>query len=278
MNNLLYNFLYKIQTLHIKGCAFMSRNIQAMIVEDNQQLAESIRSYFVIKKGIDVVDIASNSLDAIERLKAYKLDVIILDLIMPRSDGFVLLEHLAKLENKRRPEVFVLSSLGNDAFVKRACDLGAIYYMMKPFSMADLHERIVNIIGTGKTSWMRPAHSPNNVRSSDHYLAELLSHFGISSKYKGYQYICKAVNLVITQPDLMNNITKQLYPKIGRDFNCSPLAVERSIRHVIETTYNAGALQSDDNSICDSRAKRQRPSNGEFISIISSKVKSYTSK
>ena len=250
----------------------MSQNIQAMIVEDNQQLAESIRSYFGKKNGIDIVDITSDSLDAIERLKKYRLDVIILDLIMPRSDGFVLLEHLAANENIRKPEVVVLSSMGNDSIIRRACKLGASYYMMKPFSMADLHERILNIVGTGKTSWARSIHSPNSAKTTDQCISELLSNFGISPEHKGYRYIYEAVNLVIGQPDLIKSITKQLYPRIGAKFGCSPLAVERSIRHTIGVAYNEKALRSDESLALVPHAQHQKFTNGEFISLISSRV------
>jgi two-component system response regulator (stage 0 sporulation protein A) len=112
------------------------------------------------------------------------------------------------------------------------------------------------------------------MKSEDQCIPELLSHFGISSQYKGYQYIYEAVNLVIAQPDLIHNITKQLYPKIGAKFHCSPLAVERSIRHAIEVANNGKPVQCDDNFICGFQDQRHRLTNGEFISLISSKAQS----
>jgi len=250
----------------------MPRRIQAMIVEDNRQLAESIRSFFVMKNVMEVVEIASDSLDAIEKLKACGPDVIILDLVMPRSDGFVLLEYLNTLQGKSKPEVLVLSSLGHETIIKRACALGAVYYMLKPFSMEDLHERVVHIAGLRETSRTQSIQPFTGVKSIEQCLSTLLSDFGISRQHKGYQYISEAVNLVIAQPDLINNITKRLYPEVGKKLNCSPLAVERSIRRAIEVARISEAAQLDDHSIYDAPSPRHRLSNGEFISLISSKV------
>lgn len=249
----------------------MPRRIQAMIVEDNRQLAESIRSFFVMKNVMEVVEIASDSLDAIEKLKACGPDVIILDLVMPRSDGFVLLEYLNTLQSKSKPEVLILSSLGHETIIKRACALGAVYYMIKPFSMEDLHERVLSIAGIKEPSRARAVPPLGGVKSIDQCLSTLLPDFGISIKHKGYQYLCEAVKLSVAQPDLINNITKQLYPEIGRKLNCSPLAVERSIRRAIEVAFSGETSQVGDHSIHDP-PQRYRLSNGEFISLLSSKV------
>lgn len=243
-----------------------------MIVEDNQPLVELIRSFFAIKNEIDVVDTASNSTEAIEKLKIHAVDVIILDLIMPRSDGFVLLEYLNT--QKKRPEVLVLTALGREDIVRKAFSLGASYYMIKPFSMEILHERVIGIVTNG-ASILSSAESGGSRRNSDaktidYYLGAILSGYGISEQSKGYQYLFEAVKIVIANPEMINTITKQLYPEIGQKFNCSALAVERSIRRVIGDAWKE-TIQGDQIADCELPDPQHRPSNSEFISMISTK-------
>lgn len=121
--------------------------VRVMIVEDNPQIADSIRNYLTKKNEIEVVGIAFNSLEAIELLKTAIPDLIILDLVMPKSDGFVLLEFLQRSKFEKTPEVIVLSAVSSEIIIKRACALGAVYYMIKPFSMGVLYERVQDVIG-----------------------------------------------------------------------------------------------------------------------------------
>ena len=253
----------------------MPRNIQAMIVEDNQPLVELMQRFFSVKEGIDIVSTAPNSEDAIEKMKTTRVDVIILDLIMPRSDGFVLLEYLNTLQ--QRPEVIVLTALSDGEIIRRACRLGATYYMIKPFSMEILHERIVGIamdsdsvesIETKPGAFQRSTDG----KIVDHYLETVLSGYGISKQCKAYKYLQEALELIIAHPDFIRSITKQLYPEIGRKYDCSPVAVERSIRRVIEDAWNSETIQRGENPISELFDSKHRPTNREFISLIISKV------
>lgn len=125
----------------------MLEKVEVMIVEDNEQLAESMSVYFESKNNISVTGIASNAFEAIELLKETIPDTIILDLVMPQADGFVLLQYLLTTPLKKKPQVIVLSAMSNEIIMKKACDMGAIYYVVKPFALSILYERIVSLAG-----------------------------------------------------------------------------------------------------------------------------------
>lgn len=248
----------------------MAQNIRVMIVEDNLQLAESIRSFFVKKNAIEVSGIAFNSLEAIEMLKTTRPDIILMDLVMPRSDGFVLLEHLNTWEHEKKPEVIVISSLSHEVIIKRACELGAIYYMVKPFSMEDLHERVLHILGIRSVE--RTPAAPKISHTLDQRISSLFLKIGIPPQNKGYQYLNEAVKMAIAKPELVSSITKQLYPSVGKVFNTSPVNVERAIRHAIESAWESGRLQNINEIFkCTVFSPSYKPANGEFISIVSTK-------
>lgn len=251
----------------------MSQGIQVMIVEDNAQVAEAIQIYFEKKNLIRVTGIAFNALEAIELLKTTSPDVIILDLVMPRSDGFVLLEYLNTTGYGKKPEVIVLSALSNEAIIRRACDLGAIYYILKPFSMQGLYDRVQDICGVKSSSPVQPVLSKNEI-SLDQRISTILMTIGIPTQNKGYKYLCQALKLVNGKPDLINSMTKKLYPIIGESFSTNPVNVEHAIHHAIEVAWDSEKLKHINQSFKGSLPPLQyKPTNGEFISIISTLLK-----
>ena len=251
----------------------MSLLSQVMIVEDNTQLAEAIKSYFTKKNVIEVAGIANNSAEAIELLKSaspgrYHFRSCYASV----EDGFVLLEHLNRADCEKKPEVLVLSSLSHESVIKRACDLGAVYYMVKPFTMEDLHERVQDILGMRSGARAKNV-APEIEYSIDQRLATLFLKIGIPSQNKGYQYLIEAIKMVIEKPDLINNITKKLYPGIGDLYDTSSINVERAMRHAIEVAWESSKLQNINELFeCNVFAPNYKPANGEFIALVSTRL------
>lgn len=251
----------------------MPERVRIMIVEDNPQLADSIRSYFAKKNDIEVVGIAFNSLEAIELMKTVSPDLIITDLVMPQSDGIVLLEHLHESKSEKIPEIIVLSALNNEAIIKRACELGAVYYMVKPFAMEVLYERVQDVIGL-RTVKSNQQEDSKDLRFIDQKIINIFLTVGIPSHIKGYQFLREAVKTVYLQPVLINSITKKLYPRIGDVFGTSSTNVERGIRHAIDCAWESGKLDNVNELFkCEIYTKNFRPTNGEFISLIADKLR-----
>ncbi|OQB23879.1 MAG: Stage 0 sporulation protein A [Firmicutes bacterium ADurb.Bin182] len=245
----------------------MCQIIKAMVVDDNEQILESISDFFAMKGTVQISGLAGNSLEAIELFEKNRPDIIILDLVMPKADGFVLLEYLRSLKDGPKPEVIVLTSLSNQSTVQRACDYGASYFIAKPFSVEVLYKRILDIFEVREKS--EPIKIPNQELSISDHVSSLLLKTGISPKNKGYQFLSHAVNIVIKEPELINSLTKQLYPRIAEFFNTKPSNVERAIRHSIETAWANGRFSTVNKLLnYDLFDSRYKPTNGEFISHI----------
>ncbi len=249
----------------------MGKCFQVMLAEDNIELSKAIKSYFDIKKDIEINAIAHNALEAIELLRSDMPDLIVLDLVMPYADGFVLLEHLKENAYAKTPEVIVLSSLNHEAIIKRACDYGAIYYMAKPFSMEDLHDRILNILNRRMISanQQEPTRQTVPQQMENQEMESFFMDIGISPHTKGFLFLCKAIELTLQNPNLIFNLTKELYPSIGALCQTTAANVEHSIRHSIEVAWNSKKIFNANQFFkADVFSHQYKPSNGEFISVI----------
>lgn len=244
------------------------RELKVMIVEDNKQFAEAIQRFFSMKEVFQICGIAQNSLEAINLLKSVSPDIILLDLVMPQSDGFVLLEHMHNLMEVSKPEIIVLTSLNHESTIQRASDLGAAYYMAKPISLEDLHARCLDVIGFRSISPLKAPARQSSMTTEQH-VASIIFDMGVPSHSKGYEYLIEAICLVSQNSDLIYHITRQLYPLIGEKFKTTANSVERAIRHAIELAWKHDKLQNA-NRILRSIVftPQHKPTNGEFISII----------
>jgi two-component system response regulator (stage 0 sporulation protein A) len=238
-----------------------------LIVEDNRQFADAVSHFFRMKKTFMICGVAQNAIEAISLLSSATPDLILLDLVMPQSDGFVLLEYLHN-RPEPKPDVIVLTSLNHESVIQKASDLGTAYYMVKPVSLEDLYARCIDIIGFRAASCVRDADSTSNMSHSQQ-IETLIFNMGIPSHNRGYEFLVEAICLVVENPDLIYHITRQLYPIIAEKFNTTANSVERAIRHVIESAWKNDTLQNANRLIrFVAFTPQHKPTNGEFISIV----------
>lgn len=253
--------------------------IRVMLADDNLSLLRALTESLSRKSEIEVVAAVSDGAAILESVRERAPDVLIMDLIMPRKDGFMVLEELSHLEGAKKPKVIVLTGLGRDEFVIRALRLGASYYMVKPFDMHLLYSRIVEI--AGKNAFSPEAGQAQTVQSAeslDERVTNLFLTLGIPAHIKGYQYLREAVLMVAENHDVINRITKELYPGVARRFETSASKVERAMRHAIEVAWSRGRLESVNKLYgCKVFDVMDKPTNGEFISCICEKLKSGSS-
>ena len=249
----------------------MSEKIKLVIAEDNAVLAANIRDYLAEKSDIEIAGIAQNADEAMELIRLTDPNALITDIIMPQSDGFMLLERLA-CEFSKIPETIVLSALGNEALVSRALELGAKYYMVKPFNLDLLYKRILDLFHRRQIV-PQTGISTVKSRSLDEQIPSIFLTIGIPAHIKGYQFLREAIKMVIKSPDTINSITKTLYPGIANYFSTSPSKVERAIRHAIEVAWTRGKIENI-NSIFGYNiySKNDKPTNGEFIALIADRL------
>jgi len=248
--------------------------IRVMLADDNQSILELLTDFFSRRDDIEVVATVSDGTEIADAVCEHEPDVLVMDIIMPRRDGFMALEEIARLDAGVRPKVIILSGLSRDDFIMRAISLGASYYMVKPFDLHLLHSRICEVAGgnaqlvTGGTAENRPA------ETVDERITNLFLTLGIPAHIKGYQYLREAVHMVLENQDVINRITKELYPGIARRFETSSSKVERAMRHAIEVAWSRGRLDAVNRmygyKVFDAMDK---PTNGEYISCVSELIK-----
>ena len=248
--------------------------IRVLIVDDNAELRRTLADFLNKQEGISVVAQASNGMEALQQLSEQPVDILLMDIIMPQMDGYALLEELRRRPPEPMPQVIVLTALGRDDFIMRAVELGARYYMVKPFEVQVLAARIREVAGQPIKS-LEPVRvgSTGHGQSLDERLSSLFLTIGIPAHIKGYQFLREAVKMVIDNPDVINRITKELYPGIGRRFNTTASKVERAIRHAIEVAWSRGRIETLNRAFgCKVASKEDKPTNGEFVAMIADKL------
>ncbi|MBR5561109.1 MAG: sporulation transcription factor Spo0A [Clostridia bacterium] len=252
--------------------------IRVVVADDNTQLREMVASFLAQQSGIEIVGTAGNGSDALELVQQKEPDVLICDMIMPKMDGYAMLERMESLKLAHRPGVIALTALGRDDFVTRAVNLGVNYYMIKPFDYMMLAQRVYEAAGECERADEMGLRLQHEVRGGtgdnlEEQIANLFLTVGIPAHIKGYQYLREAVRMVMENPERMGRITKELYPGIAHRFGTTSSKVERAIRHAIEVAWNRGRIDALDEAfgrnVC---SLDDKPTNGEFIALCSSKI------
>ena len=183
--------------------------IRVMLADDNLNILRLLTDYLARKPDIEVVAAVSDGVEIPDSVRQHAPDILVMDIIMPRRDGFMTLEALNGMEPSLRPRVIVLTGLARDDFIMRAIQLGASYYMVKPFDMNLLYERIVEIARDQPQSVVAAAHEGPE-ETLDEQITNLFLTLGIPAHIKGYQYLREAVHMVLENHDVINRITKTM--------------------------------------------------------------------
>ena len=249
--------------------------ISVLIVDDNQTLVRLMADFLGRKQDIEIAGCAKDGVEAMELIESVSPDVVILDVVMPRMDGFSALEAISKLSKTKRPRVIMLTGLTRDDFISRAMNLGADYYMIKPCDMHTLYTRIkeVALLSSVTAYTGEETLLPATEISVDEKVTNIFLSIGIPAHIKGYAYLREAVRMVVEDHDVINRITKELYPGIAKRFSTTSSKVERAMRHAIEVAWSRGRLDSV-NRIYGYKvfSAEDKPTNGEFIALIADKV------
>lgn len=241
------------------------------IVDDRLDTINNIKSRLQQDEKFDVVGFAQNVQDAFKLITETKPDIVITEIVLKGEDGFELMEKCK--ENNIKTNFFVLSSLSQESFVEKAMKLGALYYLAKPFSMDNLIKRLNDVLSPikGQNS---PSDSKKTVsRELDEKITNIFITVGIPAHIKGYQFLREAIKMAIAEPEIINSITKRLYPNIAEKFDTSSSKVERAIRHAIEVAWNRGKIENI-NSLFGVKvySDNEKPTNGEFIALVADKM------
>ncbi len=259
----------------------MDKQINVLIADADVEFAERLSRSITGDFKINVCDIVSNGYQVIEKVDIMKPDVLIMDLVLPNIDGIGILERLKskkqEFENFYMPKIIVLSTFKQDKTAQDCINLGADYYMVKPVSFDSLRStvrRLCDAAEDKKVSALNRKHSIQDSYDVETMVTEIIHEIGIPAHIKGYQYLRHAIMLVIDNMDIINSITKTLYPTVAQDFKTTPSRVERAIRHAIEVAWDRGDTETLDSifgyTIATSKGK---PTNSEFIAMIADRLR-----
>ena len=252
--------------------------ISVSLVDDNKELIQLMEDYFEDQQeDIEVVGTAYNGHDCLELLENDEPDVLVLDIIMPHMDGLAVLGKLKEMEKMHTPNVVMLTAFGQEEVMKKAADLGASYFILKPFDLDNLADQIRQVHGTGVTSspqqkkLVKKEQKKKNLEAN---ITNIIHEIGVPAHIKGYMYLREAITMVYNDIELLGSITKVLYPDIAKNYNTTASRVERAIRHAIEVAWTRGNIESISAlfgyTVNISKAK---PTNSEFIAIVADRLR-----
>ncbi len=266
----------------------MDNKITVLIADDNHDFAMTLLGYLKEEKDLEVVGVAKDGQEASELISITKPDIAILDVIMPHLDGLGVLEKINESQMEKKPICIMLSAVGQEKITQKAIELGAQYYIIKPFEISVLIKRIKEIktfqpIGSKVSFINKEIRAPyieiqqekkNPSENLEALVTNIIHEVGVPAHIKGYQYLREAIMMVVNDIEVINQITKQLYPEIAAKYHTTPSRVERAIRHAIEVAWARGQIDTVESifgyTVSNSKGK---PTNSEFIAMIADKLR-----
>ena len=253
--------------------------LNVAIADDNERMVEILDN--IVKKDSDIriVGKANNGEDVYHMIKEKEPDVVLLDLIMPKLDGLSVMERINQDQTiKKHPKFIVISAIGQEGITEDAFNLGAHYYIMKPFDNEMVLNRVralKNCAEAGKQKAnLIHCESRGELENLENDVTDMIHEVGVPAHIKGYQYLRDAIMMVIREPEMLNSITKILYPTIAKRNQTTPSRVERAIRHAIEVAWSRGNMDII-NSLFSYTVStgKGKPTNSEFIALIADKIR-----
>ena len=279
----------------------MNDKITILIADDNPEFANTLTNYIEEDSKFEIIAIAKDGKQAVEMIVNTQPDVVLLDVIMPHLDGIGVLERINAANMKKHPICIMLSAVGQEKITQRALELGAEYYAIKPFDINVLLNRIKDLkLHKQQPQFINTNINNYNINNVNGYInreikapyieispekkkdeenlealvTNVIHEVGVPAHIKGYQYLREAIMMVVNNIDIINQITKQLYPDIANKYATTPSRVERAIRHAIEVAWTRGQAETVENIFGYTiSAAKGKPTNSEFIAMIADKLR-----
>lgn len=258
----------------LTGGETMSNHLKLLIAEDTEELNRETANVFK-DYSIDTSFAPKDGLKVLETIERTSPDVVIMDLFMPHIDAIGVIKTVKKNSAMKSPMFIISSSFDSPVLEQESITAGASYFVLKPFNAKDLAERIINTNLGDEVNKVKP--SLPDVKSNCNMeleVTEILHQIGVPAHIKGYHYLRDSIIMSVENPDIINAVTKQLYPSVAKRFSTTSSRVERAIRHAIEVAWDRGDVDVLNSyfgyTIHNGRGK---PTNSEFIAMISDKLR-----
>ena len=244
-------------------------NKRKIIIGDDSVEYGKICADMLREKGFDVLTEPKNGQIIYEAILTENPSVVIIDALMQQMDAIKLIK-LFK-DSPKRPAFIITTAYDSSFLQSELMSCGAAYFMLKPFDLSDLIDRVVAL-----SEFHLPAESVSKTNGTDLevMITEIIHQIGVPAHIKGYHYLRESIRLSIEDPEMINSVTKLLYPTVAKTFNTTSSRVERAIRHAIEVAWDRGDVDTLNAyfgyTIHNSRGK---PTNSEFIAMIADKLR-----
>ena len=246
----------------------MEQITTVFIADSAEEFCKNLSATLQRTEGFQVVGTACDGETALRSIQERRPQVLVLDLMLAKRDGISILKALQGGEYK--PAILVTSGFVTEYVAATAANLGARYLMLKPCDMTALVERLEEIRGGTRKSL--PSRRGDN-GSIESLVTSIIHEIGVPAHIKGYQYLREAIIIAVNDMDVINAITKVLYPHVAKTFQTTPSRVERAIRHAIEVAWDRGDLDTLQRffgyTVSNTKGK---PTNSEFIALIADKL------
>lgn len=242
----------------------MENKRTVLLADANEEFRAMLGKQIEQTEEFTVVGSTGDGTEALRLLDQQEPDVAILDLVLPGTDGIGLLKHIREKGTKTRS--IILSTFFTDQVVSEAVSLGASYFLSKPCEAEALLDRMRALLGQP----VRPEESPVILKNQ---VTNIIHEIGVPAHIKGYQYLREAIIIAVNDMEVINAVTKVLYPTVAKRFSTTPSRVERAIRHAIEVAWDRGDLETLQKyfgyTVSNAKGK---PTNSEFIAMIADRL------
>ncbi len=252
------------------------------IADDNERMIGILDGILRQDEEIQIVGVARDGEEVCQIIKDKEPDIVLLDIIMPKLDGLTVMEKIGQdIHIQKKPEFVVISAIGQERITEDAFLLGARYYIMKPFD----HEMLLSRIQSLKADRQKRKTQIRKVvpyetkmdymeRNLETDVTNMIHEIGVPAHIKGYQYLRDAIMMAVEDMNMLNSITKILYPTIAKNHQTTPSRVERAIRHAIEVAWSRGKMDTIDELFGYTvSVGKGKPTNSEFIALIADKIR-----
>ena len=247
----------------------MEHATTVLIADSAEDFCNTLVTALQRSDGFQVIGTAGDGEQAIRMVAERKPDVLVLDLMLSKQDGISVLKAISTMES--RPVTLATSAFLTEYVSSAAASLGVRYLMLKPCDMTALVERLEEIRGGESLRFPTPRRADKT--SIESMVTSIIHEIGVPAHIKGYQYLREAIIIAVNDMDVINAITKVLYPQVAKTFQTTPSRVERAIRHAIEVAWDRGDLDTLQRffgyTVSNTKGK---PTNSEFIALIADKL------
>lgn len=257
----------------------MEQKIKILVADENAEFRAALRENLV-HMGIEIVDETSSGIDVLTKIKRTTPDIVLIDIWLPKMDTVQIIKKSKTLFQSPNlaPDFIVFSYCSNQNLFMEAIDAGASYCMQKPFEYSTLHERILRIQKNRLHSYKSQLSGeyqysiePGDLEAQ---VTSVIHKIGVPAHIKGYQYLRTAIMMTVEDNDLINSVTKTLYPTVAKKYQTTSSRVERAIRHAIEVAWDRGDLDTLNSYFGYTiQNERGKPTNSEFIAMIADNLR-----